>query len=68
MVKALQQAGLTAKPSKCLWAKSKLEYLGHLVGNGQVEVPEAKIQALRNYKLPETKAHLRSFSRSCKLL
>ncbi len=61
VVNALQQAGLTAKPSKCLWAKSKLEYLGHLVGNGQVEVPEAKIQALRNYKLPETKVQLRSF-------
>ena len=57
----LQQAGLTAKPAKCQWAKRTLEYLGHVVGNGLVSVPEAMVEALRNYKRPKTKAQLKSF-------
>ncbi len=38
---ALRKAGLTAKPSKCEWGKSHLDYLGHRVGSGQVAVPES---------------------------
>ena len=57
----LQQAGLTAKPAKCQWAKRTLEYLGHVVGNGLVSVPEVKVEALRNYTQPKTKAQLKSF-------
>jgi len=28
----LKEAGLTAKPSKCQWGRSHLDYLGHRVG------------------------------------
>ncbi len=61
VIRCLQQAGLTAKLAKCQWAKRTLEYLGHVVGNGVVSVPEAKVAALRNYKRPKTKAQLKSF-------
>ena len=44
IIRHLQQAGLTAKPAKCQWAKRTLEYLGHVVGNGLVSVPEAKVE------------------------
>ena len=57
----LQQAGLTAKPAKCQWAKRTLECLGHVVGNDLVSVPEAKVEVLRNYTRPKTKAQLKSF-------
>ena len=57
----IQQAGLTAKPAKCQWDKRTLEYLGHVVGNGLVSVPEAKVEALRNYIRPKTKTQLKSF-------
>ena len=57
----LQQAGLTAMPAQCKWAKRTLEFLGHVVGYGLVSVPEAKVEALRNYKRPKTKAQLKSF-------
>ncbi len=57
----LHSAGLTVKPSKCLWAQSQVEYLGYLVGNGTVAVPEARVKAIRDYKLPVTKADLKSF-------
>ena len=59
----LQQAGLTAKLAKCQWAKRTLEYLGHVVGNGMVSVPEANVEALRNYTRPKIKAQLKSFLR-----
>ena len=57
----LKRAGLTAKPSKYQWAKRTLEYLGHVVGNGRVSVPEAKVEALKNYVRPKTKAQLKYF-------
>ena len=57
----LQQAELTAKLAKCQWAKRTLEYLGHVVGNGLVSVPEVKVEALRNYTRLKTKAQLKSF-------
>ncbi len=61
VIRCLQQAGPTAKPAKCQWAKRTLEYLGYLVGKGLVSVPEAKVEALRNYTRPKTKAQLKSF-------
>ena len=61
VIGCIQQAGLTAKPAKYQWAKRTLEYLGHVVGNGLVLVPEAKVEALRNYKRPKTLAQLKSF-------
>ncbi len=54
----LHSAGLTVKPSKCLWAQLQVEYLGYLVGNGTVAVPEARVKAIRDYKLPVTKEDL----------
>ena len=32
------EAGLMAKPTKCEWGKEQVEYLGHIVGNGQCRV------------------------------
>ena len=34
---------MTAKPKKCKRAAKSLEYLGYIVGNGQVAVPEARV-------------------------
>ena len=44
VLEALRQHGLTAKPSKCVWGAKTLEYLSHLVGNGKVAVPEARVE------------------------
>ena len=56
-----KQAKLTAKPSKCTFGKTELQYLGHNIGSGKVVVPEHRITALANYKKPVTKKTLRSF-------
>lgn len=59
--KELQRHGLTVKPGKCQFGMAHLEYLGHVVGGGQLAVPEYRIENLKNYKRPETQKDLRSF-------
>ena len=58
---SLRQAGLTAKPSKCVWGATSLEYLGHKIGRGLVDVPEARVKALRNYIRPINQKGIRAF-------
>ena len=53
--------GVTEKPQKFKWVANTPEYLGHIVGNGQVAVPEGRVQALRDFKRPVKKKDLRSF-------
>jgi len=57
----LEQAGLTANPSKCYWGGKTIEFLGHQVGNGQMALTQHKIQALSSYTRPTTKRGLRAF-------
>ena len=49
VLEALRATGLTAKPEKYVWGARSLEYLGHKVGLGKVEVPEARVKALRGW-------------------
>ena len=51
----LQEAGLTANPAKCRWGGNKMEFLGHLVGEGTMSVPEHRVEALASYSRPVTK-------------
>ena len=61
ILEALRENGMTAKLKKCKWAAKTLEYLGHIVGNGQVAVPEARVKSIRNFKRPVSKKDLRAF-------
>ena len=57
----LREAGLTANPTKCKWGGNKMEFLGHLVGEGTMSVPEHRVVALAQYSKPVTKKGLRAF-------
>jgi len=57
----LEQAGLTANPSKCVWGGTCIEFLGHLVGGGKMALPEHRAEAFKQYEKPKTKKGLRSF-------
>ena len=57
----LKDGGLTAKPSKCVWGKTKLEYLGHMIGEGLMAIPEARVQYVRNFCRPVTSNEFRSY-------
>ena len=39
----------------------QLEYLGHVVGEGKMSIPEAKVDMIRNFLQPVTVLQLRSF-------
>ena len=58
---ALRRYGLTIKEKKCEWGKVRLEYLGHVIGGGELAVPAHRAAAMAEYKQPHTKRQLRSF-------
>ena len=62
---ALKSSGLTTRRDKCVFGRTKLEYLGHLVGGGEMAVPLHRASDMENYKLPKTKKQLRAFLGSC---
>ena len=61
VLQCLREAGLTANPAKCHWGGTKMEFLGHLVGEGTMSIPQHRVEALTAYTKPVTKKGLRSF-------
>ena len=58
---SLKTAGLTVRPTKCFIGYKKLEYLGHMVGQGLLEPLSDKVTKIQNAPRPKTKKQLRSF-------
>ena len=58
---ALKQHGLTVKLAKCGFGRTKVEYLGHIIGGGVLAVPAHRAAAMSEFLLPKTKKQLRSF-------
>jgi len=50
-----------AKPSKCIFGKKHIEYLGHLVGSGELAVPQYRKKALKSFKKPITSKDMGAF-------
>ncbi len=61
LLEVLREAGLTCKRSKCVFGKRRLEFLGHVIGDGYMSVPEARIVAIREHPVPRTRKQLRAF-------
>ena len=57
----LQQAGLTAKPSKCHLGMETLEYLGHVLGRDCLGPMSSLVEKIQDAPRPRTKKELRSF-------
>ena len=57
----LREAGLTANVGKCQWGQTKCEFLGHVVGHGKVSPADLKVQAVREFKQPQSKKQIRQF-------
>ena len=61
VLEKMRKFGLTLKESKCQFGREKLEYLGHVIGGGEVAVPAHRAAAMAEYIQPRTKKQLRSF-------
>ena len=61
VLERMRRFGLTLKESKCQFGRKKLEYLGHIIGGGELAVPAHRAAAMAEYKQPHTKRQLRSF-------
>lgn len=59
--KLLQEHQLFIKCSKCSFALSELEYLGHVIGPDGVATDKTKVQAVVNWPAPTTVKGLRGF-------
>ncbi|GFO17417.1 Pol polyprotein [Plakobranchus ocellatus] len=57
---ALREAGFTVKPSKTIEGCEHINFLGHIVGEGQLKPDENKTEKIRNLKVPTTKKEVRS--------
>ena len=57
----LSEAGLTARPEKCRLGKKHVQYLGYVVGGGQVKPTEDKVKAVSGSSRPITKKDVRGF-------
>ena len=51
---------LTAKPSKCCIGFKQLEFLAHVVGNGEIRPAEKKVKVVKEFPIPTTKRKIRS--------
>nr|VZI51219.1 unnamed protein product [Spirometra erinaceieuropaei] len=58
---SLRQAGLTLKPSKCVFIKPRVKFLGHVVSAAGVEIDDEKVTQIREWPIPSEVAEVRSF-------
>ena len=61
VLQQLQQQGLTVKPEKCQWGATTIDFLGHVVGDGKISVPDCRVTAIKSHKRPITQKDLQSF-------
>lgn len=58
---ALRAAKLYAKPSKCAFFKTQLEFLGHIIGPNGIATDPAKTAAVHDWPQPQTTRQLQRF-------
>ena len=52
--KHLMSAGITVKPSKCCLGYSRIDFVGHKVGDGQLTTQDDKVERVQEAPVPET--------------
>ena len=57
----LRKHQLYAKVSKCTFFQHRVEYLGHIVSSEGLSPDPAKVQAVKDWKVPESVTDIRSF-------
>jgi hypothetical protein len=57
----LQSNDLYLRPEKCTFHKREVDYLGVIVGNGEVKMDPVKVQGIAEWPTPQTPTQLCSF-------
>lgn len=57
----LCQVGLKVKPSKCVLFKTEIQYLGHSVSAAGINMMQDKVEALRDFPVPQCVKDVRAF-------
>nr|GFA17558.1 putative reverse transcriptase domain-containing protein [Tanacetum cinerariifolium] len=57
----LKKENLYAKFSKCKFWLKEVQFLGHVVNQGGIHVDPSKVEAVKNWKAPESPTEIRSF-------
>lgn len=61
VLKRLQENDLFLKPEKCEWDVAQTEYLGMIVGNGQVKMDPAKVRGISEWPTPKSVKDIQKF-------
>ena len=61
----LQGAGMSLKLRKCNFFAQQVDYLGHVIRPGLLQVAERNTEAVKRFKHPTTQTELRSFLGLC---
>ena len=56
-----RKAGIKFKPSKCVFAKKSVTYLGHILTNEEISIHKDKASVIRDYQRPKTQKQVRQF-------
>ena len=59
--KRIKSANLTVRPTKCKFGYTKVDFLGHHVGEGEIGLHENNVEKIKAAKPPQTKKEVRSF-------
>ena len=57
----LKREKLYVKLSKCEFGKTSLNYLGHIVGGGELKIDPSKVAVIVNWPKPKSATEVRSF-------
>lgn len=65
VLNCLKTVGFSLKLSKCDFFKEEINYLGHTIRPGKLMVAKNTVEAVKNFKPPETQTHIKSFLGLC---
>ena len=60
LLRRLRRAGLTVKPSKCVFGAESFEFLGHYIGRDWITINEDNLEKICTARRPTTKRKVRS--------
>jgi hypothetical protein len=61
ILQKLHKHNLYLKPSKCEFAKDKIEYLGVIIGKNRMRMDPSKLDSVRRWKPPRNPTEVRQF-------